>query len=164
MFIKKSFLFIFSVKRLLQILTIFMFSLFSFAQSPQFGDHPVASSPKKAMIKWQRLGSLDLKSKKPNKKLKFLLKKPFEIVGFIIPIEYEKKLLKEFLLVPYVPSCMHVPPPPDNQIIHVKLKKAKKLETPWYPIKAFGKVSISRKKDPEAIYEMKVKKFSVVKL
>ncbi len=45
--------------------------------------------------------------------------------GFIIPLEYSAKGVTEFLLVPYVGACIHVPPPPANQLVLVKAKK------PW---------------------------------
>lgn len=41
------------------------------------------------------------------------------IAGFLVPLEWGDKKLKEFLLVPYFGACIHVPPPPANQIIHV---------------------------------------------
>jgi hypothetical protein len=39
--------------------------------------------------------------------------------GFVVPLERSKAGLREFLLVPYFGACIHVPPPPANQIIHV---------------------------------------------
>jgi zinc transporter ZupT len=43
-----------------------------------------------------------------------------KIYGFVVPLEWESEsVLKEFLLVPYFGACIHVPPPPQNQIIHV---------------------------------------------
>lgn len=43
-----------------------------------------------------------------------------KIPGFIVPLEGDgEKGLKEFLLVPYFGACIHTPPPPANQIIHV---------------------------------------------
>lgn len=42
------------------------------------------------------------------------------IPGFIVPLEGNEKALREFLLVPYFGACIHTPPPPANQIIHVK--------------------------------------------
>lgn len=45
--------------------------------------------------------------------------KPIRIAGFLVPLEWGKRELKEFLLVPYFGACIHVPPPPANQIIHV---------------------------------------------
>ncbi len=32
-------------------------------------------------------------------------------------------VVSEFFLVPYVGACIHVPPPPPNQIVYVKLNK-----------------------------------------
>ena len=39
--------------------------------------------------------------------------------GFIVPLEDSKDGMKEFLLVPYFGACIHSPPPPSNQIVHV---------------------------------------------
>jgi len=39
--------------------------------------------------------------------------------GFVVPLEDSKEGLKEFLLVPYFGACVHSPPPPANQIVHV---------------------------------------------
>ena len=41
------------------------------------------------------------------------------IPGFIVPLEVVHHQITEFLLVPYFGGCIHVPPPPANQIIHV---------------------------------------------
>lgn len=41
------------------------------------------------------------------------------IPGFVVPLEETKAGMKEFLLVPYFGACIHSPPPPSNQIIHV---------------------------------------------
>jgi len=46
-------------------------------------------------------------------------RKPIRIAGFLVPLEWGDKNLKEFLLVPYFGACIHTPPPPANQIIHV---------------------------------------------
>jgi len=45
------------------------------------------------------------------------------IAGFMVPLEWGKREVKEFLLVPYFGACIHVPPPPANQIIHVVADK-----------------------------------------
>lgn len=42
------------------------------------------------------------------------------IVGFAVPLEFLKDEITEFLLVPYYGACIHVPPPPANQIISVE--------------------------------------------
>lgn len=57
------------------------------------------------------------------------------IPGFLVPLEETKAGLKEFLLVPYFGACIHSPPPPANQIIHVKTDKPAKgfrsMDTVW---------------------------------
>ncbi|MBM3344992.1 MAG: DUF3299 domain-containing protein [Betaproteobacteria bacterium] len=45
------------------------------------------------------------------------------ISGFVVPLERKGKQITEFLLVPYFGACIHVPPPPSNQIIHVSASK-----------------------------------------
>jgi hypothetical protein len=52
------------------------------------------------------------------------------IPGFAVPLEEGKDGgVKEFLLVPYFGACVHSPPPPANQIIHVLPKAAAKLRS-----------------------------------
>ena len=41
------------------------------------------------------------------------------IPGFLVPLETDGEQIREFLLVPYFGACVHVPPPPANQLIHV---------------------------------------------
>jgi uncharacterized protein len=57
------------------------------------------------------------------------------IPGFVVPLEEGKDGIKEFLLVPYFGACMHSPPPPANQIIHVLPKTPAKglrsMDTVW---------------------------------
>jgi hypothetical protein len=57
------------------------------------------------------------------------------IAGFVVPLEDSKEGLKEFLLVPYFGACIHSPPPPSNQIVHVLPKTAAKglrsMDTVW---------------------------------
>lgn len=52
--------------------------------------------------------------------------KNVRIPGFVVPLEDSKEGLKEFLLVPYFGACIHSPPPPSNQIVHVLPKTAAK--------------------------------------
>lgn len=57
------------------------------------------------------------------------------IPGFIVPLEHVHNQISEFLLVPYFGGCIHVPPPPANQIIHVfpakPLKKLQSMDAVW---------------------------------
>ncbi|MDR1395067.1 MAG: DUF3299 domain-containing protein [Deltaproteobacteria bacterium] len=46
--------------------------------------------------------------------------KKIKIPGFVVPLDFDKAQIDEFLLVPYFGACIHVPPPPPNQIVHVR--------------------------------------------
>ena len=39
--------------------------------------------------------------------------------GYVLPIEFDDQKVTEFFLVPYVGACIHVPPPPPNQMVYV---------------------------------------------
>ncbi len=55
--------------------------------------------------------------------------------GYVVPIEASRDGLREFLLVPYYGACIHIPPPPANQIIDVTLAKPARnlasMDTVW---------------------------------
>lgn len=40
--------------------------------------------------------------------------------GFVVPLEGDENGITEFLLVPFMGACIHVPPPPSNQIVYVR--------------------------------------------
>ena len=43
------------------------------------------------------------------------------IGGYVVPLQAGRDTVQEFLLVPYFGACIHVPPPPASQIVHVTL-------------------------------------------
>lgn len=61
--------------------------------------------------------------------------KPIRIPGYVVPLEEGKSGMTEFLLVPYFGACIHSPPPPSNQIIHVRprepAKGVKSMDAVW---------------------------------
>ena len=78
-------------------------------------------------------------------KLKFesinpaLDQKTVQIEGFMLPLEFEGKKIKEFLIVPYVGACIHEPTPAANQIIYAIAKQA--IDAP--EMNLFTKISIT---------------------
>jgi hypothetical protein len=93
---------------------------------------------------------------KPQPTSKKLNGKTIKIPDFMIPLEDSDQSIAEFLLVPSVPSCVHVPPPPPNQIIHVKMPKGSKAAVSWKPIWVTGvlKMLSGKKALSENTYEM----------
>ena len=59
--------------------------------------------------------------------------KKIKIAGYITPIAFDGENVTEFLFVPYRGACIHVPPPPANQIIYVKEAKGLKADEMWSP-------------------------------
>jgi hypothetical protein len=56
--------------------------------------------------------------------------KQVKIPGFIVPLDVAKDgTVSEFFLVPYFGACIHVPPPPPNQIVYVTTPKGIALDS-----------------------------------
>ena len=69
-----------------------------------------------------------------------------KIPGYVVPLESDGKVTSEFLLVPSFGACRHVPPPPANQIIHVRaVGKGTVAARKWYDVVwVVGKLTIER--------------------
>lgn len=51
-------------------------------------------------------------------------KQHVKLPGYIVPVDVsEDQKMSSFFLVPYFGACVHVPPPPPNQIVYVTLKE-----------------------------------------
>lgn len=64
--------------------------------------------------------------------------------GYALPLEYDGAAIQEFLLVPYVGACIHVPPPPQNQMVFVKLSEPFVVTDLFTPVWITGRVTIKR--------------------
>lgn len=51
-----------------------------------------------------------------------------KLPGFVVPLETQDNQVKSFFLVPYFGACIHVPPPPANQMVYVTLAKGQELK------------------------------------
>jgi uncharacterized protein len=75
--------------------------------------------------------------------------KRVSIPGFMVPLEDDAQEVTEFLLVPYAGACIHVPPPPPNQMVYVKLVRGGKAKMSFTePIVVTGILKISTVKSP----------------
>ena len=61
-----------------------------------------------------------------------------KIAGYVLPLDFEATTIKEFLLVPYVGACIHVPPPPPNQIIYVTSEDGIEVRGMFEPVWVTG--------------------------
>ena len=65
------------------------------------------------------------------------------IPGFIVPIDYSGTGVSAFILVPYVGACVHVPPPPANQLIFVTAPTPYESDGLFEPVSVIGKFGVS---------------------
>ena len=87
--------------------------------------------------------------------------------GYIVPLEVnEAGRTTEFLLVPYFGACIHVPPPPSNQIVHVRSEIGVKLEELYQPywIEGAMQVKASTSELADTGYQMDAQKICVYEL
>ncbi|MDA9556680.1 DUF3299 domain-containing protein [Vibrio sp.] len=66
-----------------------------------------------------------------------------KIPGYIIPLEGDHEKTTEFLLVPFMGACIHVPPPPPNQIIHVSFPDGIPVTELWDLTYVIGKMNVT---------------------
>jgi hypothetical protein len=66
------------------------------------------------------------------------------LFGYVLPIVFEGSAVTEFLLVPFVGACIHVPAPPANQLVYVTVPGGYPVSGVWEPVEVTGVLSIPR--------------------
>ena len=64
-----------------------------------------------------------------------------KLPGYIIPLDTGAAGVTSFVLVPYVGACLHVPPPPPNQLVFVTTTSPWPSEKLWDAIWVYGRLS-----------------------
>lgn len=64
--------------------------------------------------------------------------KRVRIGGYVVPLDFDAASVTEFLLVPFVGACIHVPPPPANQIIYVRSSSGFNMKGLFDPVYVTG--------------------------
>lgn len=67
--------------------------------------------------------------------------KKVRLPGFVVPLEGDSKTITTFFLVPYFGACIHVPPPPTNQIVYVDYPKGAQVDDLWDAVWVTGTLS-----------------------
>ena len=90
--------------------------------------------------------------------------------GFIVPLDPLKSsgpsaAVSEFLLVPYFGSCIHVPPPPPNQIVYVRTTRRAGIDSIYDAYWITGKLHLQTKTTRlgASAYELNADKIEVYK-
>ncbi len=97
-------------------------------------------------INWRDLGELDYITGQAPEMLKKLDGKKVKIPGFMVPLEDNARKVSEFLLVPSPQACIHVPAPPPNQMVFVKMNEDGLVEPAYGPIWISGTLRLTTKK------------------
>lgn len=95
-------------------------------------------------IDWRLLGDMDYVTGKAPSELEALDGKSVRVPGFMVPLEDNSKKVSEFLLVPSPQACIHVPPPPPNQMVLVRMEGG--AEVAFGPIWVYGTLQIKSKR------------------
>jgi len=82
--------------------------------------------------------------------------------GYIVPLKFSGSGVEEFLLVPYAGACIHVPPPPRNQIVLVTSADPIDARGLYQAVTVTGTISVGGSKTglAEAGYRMTAGKVS----
>lgn len=67
--------------------------------------------------------------------------KDVRIPGYVLPLEFEGQKVTSFLLVPYAGACIHTPPPPANQMVHVVYPDGIEVTGLFTPVWVEGKIN-----------------------
>ena len=90
-----------------------------------------------------------------------------KLPGYIVPLKVgEDGRVTEFLLVPYFGACIHVPPPPSNQIVHATSELGVKVDELYQPFWIEGplKVEHASSELADAGYRMEAQKIYLYEL
>ena len=85
------------------------------------------------------------------------------IPGFVVPLEFdEDQTISQFFLVPYFGACLHMPPPPPNQIILVDAPDGVQMSALYEPFWLEGEVStvVTENDMAKSAYAMQLHKLS----
>jgi hypothetical protein len=108
------------------------------------------TTPGVTTVPWKLLRTLDLQTGNMSPDLKKLEGAKVRIAGYMVPLEDDEQVeADEYLIVPIAGGCIHVPPPPPNQIVHCRTVNKKKTRVSmWDPQWFEGKLTIARTESP----------------
>ena len=101
-------------------------------------DDGTPAPPPQAEARWMSGGTQRTPRSEPAPVVQALDGKKVSIGGYIVPLDFDATQVKEFLLVPFVGACIHVPPPPANQIVYVKSAKGFDIKGTFDPVTVTG--------------------------
>ena len=117
---------------------------------PPEADEPVT-------LDWKTMAALNYRTGEMPESLKKLNGVTVRVPGFMVPLEDTETRVSEFLLVPSFGACIHVPPPPPNQMAHVLMQRNQEIEVNlWDPIWIVGTLTIENVESPYGVVGFQV--------
>lgn len=109
----------------------------------------MAAEPEPTLIDWKLLRGLDFKTGKRSPALDKVAGAQVRLRGFMMPFDDDEQKTVEFLVVPVMGQCVHLPPPPPNQIVLVRMAGDKLTKVFFQDLIAVeGKLEIAEQKSP----------------
>jgi hypothetical protein len=124
------------------------------AQDQQLFEQLASASPDGNADRYQQaLVSTDIRSEYDGESVR--------IAGYLVPLEFDgPEVVTQAFLVPYFGACIHVPPPPPNQIVLLDASEGVSLDDMYNPYWVSGELSaeLHEKELGTSAYQMKVEK------
>jgi uncharacterized protein len=103
-------------------------------------------------LDWRTMAALNYRTGDMPATLKALHGRQVRVPGFMVPLEDWEEQVTEFILVPYFGACIHVPPPPPNQMAHVLMQRNRKVAVNlWDPVWVIGTLKIENVESPYGV-------------
>lgn len=103
-------------------------------------------------LDWRALAGLDVRTGVPSQYLRQLNGRAVRIPGYVVPLDDFADEVTEFLLVPYFGACIHTPPPPPNQMVHVRVGRGAHSSASWErPVWIEGRLDIKAVLSPYGV-------------
>jgi hypothetical protein len=88
----------------------------------------------------ERLRIIELRTREATDPNVDIVGRNIRIPGYLLPLDIKDGKAVEFLLVPTVGACIHTPPPPANQIVHVSYPQGFEASGLYAPIWISGEI------------------------
>ena len=100
-------------------------------------------------LSWEHMKNLNYETGEMPNSLASLNNQLIKVEGFIVPLDMDTYIdtIKEFLLVPNPLACIHIPPPPPNQMIYITMNKAIPIDMDYRGVSITGTLNFYQQED-----------------
>lgn len=118
-------------------------------RAPSSPDGAASAMDSAFEVGWPLLRGMDYETGRMSPLLRALEGREVKVPGFVVPLEDRRTEVSEFLLVPYRGACVHLPAPPPNQIVYVRMPEGRNFKVQlWRPVWVKGRLGITPQQGP----------------